>query len=231
MAQFSLPKNSKVQKGSYFKAEGASNIKKLKVYRWNPDSGENPRTDTYEIDLDNCGPMVLDALIKVKNEIDTTLTFRRSCREGICGSCAMNINGTNTLACTKSIKDCKGDEIAVYPLPHMEVIKDLVPDLSHFYAQYASVQPWIQTDSVPLPDAERLQSIEDRENSMDFTNVFYVLVVKHLVRVIGGMAIATSARLYYCNLIAGLLIREMNIPARDWKNWKIRSNYSDVIQS
>lgn len=163
MAEFSLPKNSKIQKGKYIKAEGSKNIKKLKVYRWDPDTGDNPRTDTYEIDMDNCGPMVLDALNKVKNEIDTTLTYRRSCREGICGSCAMNINGTNTLACTKAMKDCKGDEVAIYPLPHMDVIKDLVPDLSHFYAQYASVQPWLQTDSVPLPDTERLQSIEDRE--------------------------------------------------------------------
>ena len=162
MAEFSLPKNSKIQKGKYIKAEGATNVRKLKVYRWDPDTGDNPRTDTYEIDMDNCGPMVLDALIKVKNEIDTTLTFRRSCREGICGSCAMNIDGTNTLACTKSMKD-SNDTVAIYPLPHMDVIKDLVPDMTHFYAQYASVQPWIQTDSVPLPDTERLQSIEDRE--------------------------------------------------------------------
>lgn len=163
MAEFSLPKNSKIKKGKYIKAEGAKNIKKFKVYRWDPDTGENPRTDTFEIDMDQCGPMVLDALIKIKNEVDTTLTFRRSCREGICGSCAMNIDGTNTLACTKSVKDCKTDEVAIYPLPHMEVIKDLVPDLSHFYAQYASIQPWAQADSVPLPDSERLQSIEDRE--------------------------------------------------------------------
>ncbi len=162
MAEFSLPKNSKITKGKYIKAQGATNVRKLKVYRWDPDTGDNPRTDTYEIDMDSCGPMVLDALIKVKNEIDTTLTFRRSCREGICGSCAMNIDGTNTLACTKSMRDCK-DTVSIYPLPHMDVIKDLVPDMSHFYAQYASVQPWIQTDSVPLPDTERLQSIEDRE--------------------------------------------------------------------
>ena len=97
----------------------------------------NPRVDTYEVDLDSCGPMVLDALIKIKNEIDPTLTFRRSCREGICGSCAMNIDGTNTLACTKAIDDCGGKQVPIYPLPHMPVVKDLVPDLTHFYAQYA----------------------------------------------------------------------------------------------
>ena len=106
--------------------------------------------------------MVLDALIKIKNEVDSTLTFRRSCREGICGSCAMNIDGTNTLACTKSIDEVSGD-IKIYPLPHMSVIKDLVPDLTHFYAQYASIEPWLKTDTPVEQGQERLQSVEDRE--------------------------------------------------------------------
>jgi succinate dehydrogenase / fumarate reductase iron-sulfur subunit len=132
------------------------------VYRYNPDDGQNPRVDTYDLDLDTCGPMVLDALIKIKNEIDPTLTFRRSCREGICGSCSMNIDGMNTLACIKAIEDIKGD-VKIYPLPHLDVVKDLVPDLTNFYAQYASIQPWIQTDTPPPPDRERLQSKEDRE--------------------------------------------------------------------
>jgi len=163
MATFTLPKNSKVRPGKVFKADSsASRIKKFKIYRWDPDSGENPRIDSYEVDLDHCGPMVLDGLLKIKDEIDSTLTLRRSCREGICGSCAMNINGINTLACTQNIAELKGD-IKVYPLPHMAVIKDLVPDLTHFYAQYASIQPWIQTSSVAPPDMERLQAIEDRE--------------------------------------------------------------------
>lgn len=161
MAEFTLPKNSKVQKGkSYPAAAGATNTKTFQIYRYDPDSGENPRLDSYEVDMDNCGPMVLDALIKIKNEIDPTLTFRRSCREGICGSCAMNIDGTNTLACIKGCDEVKGDA-KVYPLPHMPVIKDLVPDMTHFYAQYASIEPWIKTDS-PAPSHERLQSKEDR---------------------------------------------------------------------
>ncbi len=88
--------------------EGATNTKTFRVYRWSPDDDNNPSIDSYEIDLDSCGPMVLDAIIKIKNEIDATLTFRRSCREGICGSCAMNIDGTNTLACTKPITEIKG---------------------------------------------------------------------------------------------------------------------------
>ncbi len=162
MATFRLPKNSRIQNGRHFPAAaGARRVKTFRIYRWDPDSGENPRVDSFEIDLDQCGPMVLDAVIKIKNEIDPTLTFRRSCREGICGSCAFNIDGTNTLACTKAIEDIKGD-VKIYPLPHMPVIKDLVPDLSHFYAQYASIQPWIRTQSPPPPDKERLQSREDR---------------------------------------------------------------------
>jgi len=161
MAEFALPKNSKVGKGKTVKADGAANTKPFHVYRWNPDDGENPRMDTFEVDMDNCGPMVLDALIKIKNEMDSTVTFRRSCREGVCGSCAMNINGKNGLACTTAIEDTKGD-VAITPLPHQEVVKDLVPDLSNFYAQYASIKPWMQTQS-PTPEKERLQSHEDRE--------------------------------------------------------------------
>jgi succinate dehydrogenase / fumarate reductase, iron-sulfur subunit len=163
MGEFALPKNSKVKKGKSFSAgNDATNTRTFRIYRWEPDSGENPRLDSYEIDLDKCGPMVLDALIYIKNDIDPTLTFRRSCREGICGSCSMNIGGTNTLACTKGIAEYKGD-ISIYPLPHMTVKKDLVPDMTHFYAQYASIKPWIQTETPAPPDSERLQSKEDRE--------------------------------------------------------------------
>lgn len=162
MAEFTLPRNSRIRPGKTFSAaDGAQRTRTFRVYRWDPDSGENPRIDSYEVDLDRCGPMVLDALILIKNEMDPTLTFRRSCREGICGSCAMNIGGTNTLACTRDIAHFQGS-ISVYPLPHLEVEKDLVADLKHFYAQYASIKPWIQAQTPPPPDRERLQSREDR---------------------------------------------------------------------
>jgi succinate dehydrogenase / fumarate reductase iron-sulfur subunit len=162
MAELTLPANSKIREGRSIAAPaGAKNIRKFKVYRYDPDSGENPRVDTYEVDMDSCAPMVLDALIKIKNEMDATLTFRRSCREGVCGSCAMNIDGTNTLACTKPIGDVKGD-VKIYPLPHMPVVKDLVPDLKVAYAQYASIEPWLKTDT-PAPDRERLQSVDERK--------------------------------------------------------------------
>ena len=162
MAEFTLPANSKIREGRQIAAPaGAKKVRKFKVYRWDPDAGETPRVDTYEVDVGSCAPMVLDALIKIKNEMDPTLTFRRSCREGVCGSCAMNIDGTNTLACTKPIDDVKG-EVKIYPLPHMKVVKDLVPDLKDAYAQYASIEPWLKTDT-PAPDRERLQSVEERK--------------------------------------------------------------------
>jgi len=162
MAEFTLPKNSTLTKGKDFTAApGTKNIRRFEVYRWDPDTGENPRIDSYEIDMDSCGPMVLDAILKIKNEIDSTVAFRRSCREGVCGSCAMNVNGKNTLVCTKAIDAYEGT-IKIFPLPHMEVIKDLVPDMTHFYAQYASIKPWIETQTPAPSDRERLQSREDR---------------------------------------------------------------------
>jgi succinate dehydrogenase (ubiquinone) iron-sulfur subunit len=101
--------------------------------------------------------MVLDALIKIKNEQDSTLTFRRSCREGICGSCAMNINGVNTLACLSKI-DKNISKTTIYPLP--QIIKDLVPDLNNFYNQYKSIKPWLITEKVS--DKEFVQSKTER---------------------------------------------------------------------
>ncbi len=161
MVEFTLPANSKIGEGKTYPAPaGARNVKAFKVYRWTPDDGENPRVDTYHVDLDACGPMVLDALIKIKNEVDSTLTFRRSCREGVCGSCAMNIDGTNTLACTKYISEIEKDA-KVYPLPHLPVVKDLVPDLTQVFAQYDSIEPWLKATTRP-PERERRQSPEER---------------------------------------------------------------------
>jgi succinate dehydrogenase / fumarate reductase iron-sulfur subunit len=164
MAEFTLPKNSRVTEGrAWPKAAGASKTTEFRVYRWNPDDGANPRIDTYHVDREDCGPMVLDGLIYIKNKIDPTLTFRRSCREGICGSCAMNIGGANGLACTKGIDECmSGGKVSIYPLPHMPVVKDLVPDLTRFYAQHASIEPWLKT-TTPQPEKEWAQAPQDRD--------------------------------------------------------------------
>jgi succinate dehydrogenase / fumarate reductase iron-sulfur subunit len=163
MVEFTLPRNSKIVEGKTWphgpKARAGQETE-FRIYRWNPDEPENPHIDTYYVDRHDCGPMVLDALIWIKNTIDPTLTFRRSCREGVCGSCAMNIDGTNTLACTKAIDDEKAP-VKIYPLPHQPVVKDLVPDLKNFYAQYASIEPWLHTVS-PTPEKEWKQSHDDR---------------------------------------------------------------------
>ena len=162
MVELRLPKNSRVMEGiTWEKPSDAENVQEVRIYRYNPEDSENPRLDTFFVDLDKCGPMILDALIKIKNEIDPTLTFRRSCREGICGSCSMNIGGVNTLACLKGMKEFKGP-INIYPLPHLPVIKDLVPDLNQFYKQHASIKPWLETFT-DEPNEEWLQSEEDRK--------------------------------------------------------------------
>jgi len=165
MAEFTLPPNSRIdtRAGKRYPAAGAAKPRTFRVYRFDPATGDRPRVDSYELDMAACGPMVLDALLKIKNEIDPTLSLRRSCREGICGSCAMNINGVNTLACTQSCADLGGGDVRIYPLPHMPVVKDLVADLSNFYAQYAAVKPWLQARTPASPDRERLQSKEDQE--------------------------------------------------------------------
>jgi len=162
MVELTLPKNSKVGKGRHHPAPaGAKNVKTFRVYRWDPDGAGNPVWDSYDVDVDACGPMVLDALIHIKNTMDSTLSFRRSCREGVCGSCAMNIGGRNTLACTHGWEEVPGKNVQISPLPHLPVVKDLVADLTLFYAQYASIEPWLHT-TTPQPQAEWRQSEEDR---------------------------------------------------------------------
>jgi succinate dehydrogenase / fumarate reductase iron-sulfur subunit len=162
MVQLTLPTNSKVTEGKTWPRRAKAGAEReYRIYRWDPEDGHNPRIDTYYVDTTDCGPMVLDALIWIKNNVDATLTFRRSCREGICGSCSMNIDGTNTLACTKAMAEING-AVRIYPLPHMEVVKDLVPDLTNFYAQHVAIEPWLRTVS-PTPRKEWRQSHDDRQ--------------------------------------------------------------------
>lgn len=164
MVEFKLPKNSKIVPGKeWLPSDTDGETRMFKIYRWNPEDSQNPRLDVFHVPVDACGPMVLDALMWIKNHVDSSIAFRRSCREGICGSCAMNIDGKNGLACTTSFKEnaSQNNAVRIYPLPHLPVIKDLVPDLTTFYAQQASIQPWLQTET-PEPSGEWLQSIEDR---------------------------------------------------------------------
>ena len=174
--------------------------------------------------------MVLDALIKIKNEVDQTLTFRRSCREGICGSCAMNIDGTNTLACLKPIDEVKGD-VKVYPLPHMPVVKDLVPDVSQIYAQLASIEPWLKTVSPPPADSERLQAQKTARNWMASGNASYASAAQRPAPAIGGTATAIWARLSCCKPIAGSPTAGMRPKANAWMIWKTPSGSTAATPS
>ena len=162
MVEFALPKNSVVGEGKYYSDKAIKNRKRFRIYRFNPGRDSHPLVDTYDVDLNHFGPKVLDAILYIKDHLDSTLAFRRSCREGICGSCAMNINGRNTLACTKSIADYSGS-ITLYPLPHMPVVRDLICDLTQFYQQHASVEPWLKNDQTLPENQERLQSEEQRQ--------------------------------------------------------------------
>jgi succinate dehydrogenase / fumarate reductase iron-sulfur subunit len=162
MVQLTLPKGSAVKKGKAWpKPAGATNLRAFKVYRYSPEEGGNPRWDTYWVDMDKAGTMILDVLFYIKNSIDPTLAFRRSCREGVCGSCAMNIAGRNTIACTQGFDDLPKGAVTIAPLPSLPVVKDLIPDLTNFYAQHAYVQPYLKTVT-PDPEKEWKQSEEDR---------------------------------------------------------------------
>ncbi len=197
-------------------------IKTFNIYRWSPDDDENPRMDSYTIDLDDCGPMVLDALIKIKGEQDQTVTFRRSCREGICGSCSMNVDGTNTLACLKPIDEVKGD-VTITPLPHMPVIKDLVPDLSHVYAQLQSIEPWLKLIRRHRKTRKDYKARSEREELDGMWECVCVLAVLPPARVIGGMVINILALRFYCKPIAGLRIAVMKALVNGLMRWKTRS--------
>jgi succinate dehydrogenase / fumarate reductase iron-sulfur subunit len=203
MVQLTLPRNSRVKTGkTWNKPQSSRGWQEFRVYRWNPDDGQNPHLDTYWIERTACGPMVLDALIKIKNEIDASLTFRRSCREGICGSCSMNIDGTNTLACLKAIDDVKGP-VKIYPLPHMRVVKDLVPDMTNFYAQLQSIEPWLKTSS-----ADAAQGVEAGQGGpREARRPLRVHPVRVLLDVLspatGGTTTATWAPPSYCRPTAG----------------------------
>ena len=157
MVNLNLPDNSKIMPGKIHGVDGPDKIV-FNIYRWNREDNKNPRVDKFFVDKKKLGPMTLDALMFIKNDLDPTLTFRRSCREGICGSCSMNVNGTNTLACLKPIEE---KEINIYPLPHMRVLKDLVPDLSEFYEQYKSIEPWLKSST--KAKKEQRQSPSDRK--------------------------------------------------------------------
>ncbi len=231
MVEFSLPKNSKIREGKTWPAAaGAKRPKAFRVYRWNGDDGETPQVDTYTVDLDDCGPMVLDAIIKIKNEIDPTLTFRRSCREGVCGSCAMNIDGTNTLACTKFLDEVKND-VKVYPLPHMPVVKDLVPDLTQLTRSTGRLSHGSNPTASRHPAKSVCSRRKNAKSWMACGNAFCASAARQAARATGGTAIVTSVRPCCCRPIAGFRIRAMRQRATGSTNLKTRSACIAATQS
>ncbi len=230
MAQFTLPKNSKYVEGKTWPKPAGANLQAFRIYRWNPDDGSNPRIDTYYVDRDDCGPMVLDALIWIKNKVDSTLTFRRSCREGICGSCAMNIMGGNTLACTLGIDDCKGDAIGIYPLPHMPVLKDLVPDLTSFFAQHAAIEPWLQTET-PSRRPNGARRPRSAPSSTGSTSASSAPAARPRARATGGTGTGSSARRRSSRPIAGSSIPATRRRASGSTRCTIRSGSTAATRS
>ena len=138
-----------------FLKRNITNLNTIKIYR---NKNGKTKLDKFYIDKNKYGPMVLDALIKIKEDDDSTLAFRRSCREGICGSCAMNINGKNKLACLTPLEE----NISIYPLPHMQIIKDLVCDMTNFYKQYKEIKPWLHNKDIKIGEQQFIQSKNDR---------------------------------------------------------------------
>jgi succinate dehydrogenase / fumarate reductase iron-sulfur subunit len=134
MVQINSPSDAWMNPGKTWpRPAGARDVREFRVFRWNHDDGGDPRIDTYYVDRERCGPKVLDALIWIKTMIDPTLTFLHSCREGICASCAMNIDGMDMLACRRGMDENEG-VVSIFPLSHRRVARDLMPDLSHYYA-------------------------------------------------------------------------------------------------
>lgn len=243
--------------------EKDAKYKTFHIYRWNPDEPTSkPRMQSYNLDLNKTGPMVLDALIRIKNEMDPTLTFRRSCREGICGSCAMNIDGVNTLAClcmlcSKQIQNTTanclsgriptdpGKQTRIYPLPHTYVVKDLVPDLTHFYQQYKSIKPYLQRDTKP-EDVSQNQALtlasvltvyrarktdshaRTERSSTVFTNVFCVPAAQHHALHTGGTASNTLVLLSYYSLTDGSLTHETSERRNERRHSRTACHFTDA---
>ena len=238
MVELTLPKNSKIETGRTWPspvrenatAENDDAVRTFRIYRWSPDGTENPRMDMFEVDTSDCGPMVLDALMWIKDHVDPTLTFRRSCREGICGSCAMNIDGTNTLACTKGMDEVTGD-VAIYPLPHMPVVKDLVPDLTNFYAQHRSIEPYLKTVTPASPKRNGARARRTARSSTASTSASCAPAAPPPAPPIGGTATSIWVPPRCCRPIAGSSTRATRRPASGWTRWRTRSASTAATRS
>jgi succinate dehydrogenase / fumarate reductase iron-sulfur subunit len=177
-------------------------VQKFKIYRWDPESGANPRYDTFEIDLDDCGPMVLDALIKIKNEVDPTLTFPPLVPRGHLRLVLDEHERPQRPRLHHRDGGPQG-EIRITPLPHMEVVKDLVPDFSNFYAQYASIRPWLQTVTTTRAARSGCRAPSSARSSTGSTSASCARAARPRARATGGTRTSSSARRSCCRPTAG----------------------------
>src|SRR3954469_8148372 len=231
MVEFALPRNSRITPGKKVSnAKGAKRAKNFKIYRWNPEDGQNPHLDEFEIDLDKCGPMVLDALIHIKNDVDGSLAFRRSCREGICGSCSMNIDGVNTLACLKPIEEGKAD-VAIYRRPHMKVVKDLVPNRSQVYAHMPRSSRGSSPSRLPRRTGNAFRARKSARSSTVSTSASCASAAPRAARATGGTAAATWVRPCCSRPVAGSPTAATNTPASVWTPWKTPSGCTAATPS
>ena len=153
--------NSADESAAVAATDAGKRVVKFQIYRYDPDKDTKPYMQNLEVELAPTDKMLLDALMRIKSSADDSVAFRRSCREGVCGSDAMNINGKNGLACITNLRELK-EPIVLKPLPGLPVIRDLIVDMTHFFNQYHSIKPYLINDTPP-PEKERLQSPEERE--------------------------------------------------------------------
>jgi succinate dehydrogenase/fumarate reductase iron-sulfur protein len=200
----------------------------FQIYRYNPDADAKPYMQTLEIDLDGGDRMLLDALVKLK-KLDPTLSFRRSCREGICGSDAMNINGKNGLACLVNMLTLP-ETVVLKPLPGLPVIRDLIVDMTLFFQQYHSIKPYLINDNRPRRK-NACKARKSAKNSMAFTNASCALVVRQVVRSSGGILTSSWGPLACFRPTVLLLTAAMQPPVNDWTILRTHTVCLDVPPS
>jgi len=204
-------------------------VVRFSIYRYDPDKDAKPYMQELQVELLPTDKMLLDALMRIKQSTDDSLAFRRSCREGVCGSDAMNINGKNGLACITNLRDLK-EPIVLKPLPGLPVIRDLIVDMTQFFAQYHSIKPYLINDAPP-PEKERLQSPEEREELDGLYECVLCACCSTSCPSFGGIRTSSLARPACCRRIALSPIVATRQPASDWTISKIPTACSVATRS
>lgn len=201
----------------------------FKIYRYDPDKDAKPYMQTVEVELDGHERMLLDALVKLK-AMDPSISFRRSCREGVCGSDAMNINGKNGLACLTNMKTLSGD-IVLKPLPGLPVIRDLIVDMTQFFKQYHSIKPYLQNDSFASPRRNACSRPRSAKSSTACTSASCAPAAPPAAPASGGIPTSSWVRPACCRPTASSRTAATRPPATALTTWKIRTASSAATPS